>query len=85
MQSSEFNPQALFRALVTAADPQTGDGSGTLSFSMVMEYEGTGTALPIPAEDVAGVLRDFVESRGWQISQFYGQPQDGPLDWPQEP
>lgn len=72
----------MFGATFQAADFQTGTGYGNVRFELFVQETPSGTALPVSAEEVAGVIRDLLQSRGWTISQFNGTV-GAPLDWPE--
>jgi hypothetical protein len=78
MEGKDFAAQALFTARMATHD---GLGSATVSFRAYAEYLPEGVA-PIKSEELAGLLRDFYSERGWVMTEFYGQLDDKPLDWP---
>lgn len=77
MRGEDFSTQSTFYAQLRAAD----GAYGNLSFCAFAEYLPEG-AEPIQSEELAGMLREFYAAKGWTVTQFYGQPNDAPLDWP---
>lgn len=80
--SSAFAENTTFRASLQAQTAQgTAYGSVTFAFDR-SDYPDTH---PVDTADIADALRDFLESRGYTVSQFTAPvTTQETLDWPQE-